>query len=376
MSSLELRRRLMATEPTDIIIDARKGGVSGDAANDAALMEVIHEQGWSKSAKYMTKREAEAVTDIGTYFSNHIDIVDLEAFGYFSSVETVEYNAFAGLTYLKRISIPKNVKYGYGIETTMPTAYMYSLSVNSENPIYSSLDNVLYKNSTTLVLVPKSVEGEIVVREGVTEISSSAFQNCKKVERIVLPDSITAIGQYAFRYCESLQEINLPKKLTALNVYVFDYCPSLTLSEFNLPDVVKASSGSYFGGRTNPPKKINNTRLYLPKVTGEIATYIYGLGSGGIGYVYIGEGCTKITSINPYRQTTIYICMASTPPTLSSLTVKRDVCGKELYVPRDSIQQYRDNEYWAGSFTDIYAVEDINPDLLAYMKFETDTLPQ
>ena len=68
--------------------------------------------------------------------------------------------------------------------------------------------------------------------------------------------------------------------------------------------------------------------------------------------------------------------MASTPPTLSSLTVKRDVCGKELYVPRDSIQQYRDNEYWAGSFTDIYAVEDINPDLLAYMKFETDILPQ
>ena len=373
--SLELRRRLMATEPTDIIIDARYGGVSGNPANDAALMQVIYARKWSKSSEYMTKREAEAVTDIGTYFSNHIDIVDLEAFGYFSSVETVEYNAFAGLTYLKRISIPKNVKYGYGIESTMPTEYMYSLSVNSENPIYSSLDNVLYKNSTTLVLVPKSVEGEIVVRERVTEISSYAFQNCKKVERIVLPDSITAIGQHAFRYCESLQEINLPKKLTALNIYVFDYCPSLTLSEFNLPDVVK-TSGGYFGGRNNPPKRINNTRLYLPKVTGEIATYIYGTGSGKIGYVYIGEGCTKITAINPYVNTTIYVCMASTPPTLLSLAAQRDVCGKELYVPRDAIQQYRDNEYWAGSFTDIYAVEDIDSDLLAYMKFETDILPQ
>lgn len=43
--SLELRRRLMATEPTDIIIDARKGGVSGDKANDAELMEVIYAQG-------------------------------------------------------------------------------------------------------------------------------------------------------------------------------------------------------------------------------------------------------------------------------------------------------------------------------------------
>lgn len=368
-----IRRQQQSFDP--IIIDARKGGVSGDKVNDAALMSVIYAQGWSKSPLYMTQREAEAVTDIGTYFSNHIDIVDLEAFGYFSSVETVEYNAFAGLTYLKRISIPKNVKYGYGIESIMPTEYMYSLSVNSENPIYSSLDNVLYKNSTTLVLVPKSVEGEIVVLEGVTALSSNSFQNCKKVERIVLPNSITAIGQYAFRYCESLQEINLPKKLTALNIYVFDNCPSLTLPEFNLPDVVK-TSGSYFGGRTNPPKRINNTRLYLPKVTGEIATYIYGIGSGRIGYVYIGEGCTKIASINPYVNTTIYVCMASTPPTLSSLTAERDVCGKELYVPRDAIQQYKDNEYWAGSFTDIYAVEDINPNLLAYMKFETDILPQ
>lgn len=372
--SLELRRRLMATEPTDIIIDARKGGVSGDAANDAALMEVIYTQGWSKSPLYMTKREAEAVTDIGTFFSNHIDIVDLEAFGYFSSVKEVKWMAFVGLTYLKRISIPKSVISGSGLEN-MPTEYMYSLSVNSENPIYSSLDNVLYKNSTSIVLVPKSSGGEIVVREGVTALSSTSFQNCKKVERVFLPDSITTIGLRAFMNCESLQEINLPKKLTALNSIVFENCPNLTLPEFNLPEVKTASSGAYFGGRNNPPKRINNNRLYLPKVIGEIAIYIYGLGRGVIGYVYIGEGCTKIASINPYVATTIYVCMASTPPILSSLTVDRDVCGKELYVPRDAIQQYQDNEYWAGSFTDIYAVEDIDPNLLAYMKFETDIKP-
>lgn len=370
-----LRRRLMAKDPTDIIIDARYGGVSGDPANDAALMEVIYAQRWSKSSLYMTKREAEAVTDIGTYFSYHIDIVDLEAFGYFSSVKEVKYEAFMGLTYLKRISIPKSVISGSGLEN-MPSEYMYSLSVNSENPIYSSLDNILYKNSTNIALVPKSVEGEIVVREGVTALSSTSFQNCKKVERVFLPDSITTISLRAFMNCKSLQEINLPKKLTALNSVVFENCPSLTLPEFNLPEVKTASSGVYFGGRNNPPKRINNTRLYLPKVTGEIATYIYGIGSGRIGYVYIGEGCTKISAINPYVSTTIYVCMASTPPTLSSLIVQRDVCGKELYVPRDAIQQYRDNEYWAGSFTNIYAVEDINPDLLAYMKFETDILPQ
>ena len=52
----------------EIIIDARKGGVSGDAANDAALMEVIYEQGWSKSPLYMTKREAKDVSYVGEVF--------------------------------------------------------------------------------------------------------------------------------------------------------------------------------------------------------------------------------------------------------------------------------------------------------------------
>lgn len=82
---LNIRRRMMmAAEPTDIIIDARKGGVYGDASNDAALMEVIYAQWRSNSPKYMTMRESEKVKIMpyGSFQSN-LGITDFSAFNFF-----------------------------------------------------------------------------------------------------------------------------------------------------------------------------------------------------------------------------------------------------------------------------------------------------
>ncbi len=51
--NLELRRRLLGLEPTDIIIDARDGN-----PNSVALMASMHHYGYAYNKKYMTLREA------------------------------------------------------------------------------------------------------------------------------------------------------------------------------------------------------------------------------------------------------------------------------------------------------------------------------
>lgn len=51
---------------------------------------------------------------------------------------------------------------------------------------------------------------EIIVPNGVTRISSSAFRHCKNLKRLTLPDSITEVGYDAFFGCEKLTDVTLP----------------------------------------------------------------------------------------------------------------------------------------------------------------------
>ena len=66
--------------------------------------------------------------------------------------------------------------------------------------------------------------GEIFIREGTTEITNSEFNNCKKLEKIILPDSVTSIGDWAFNYCSNLTEIKFPANLISIGYQAFGDC--------------------------------------------------------------------------------------------------------------------------------------------------------
>lgn len=58
-------------------------------------------------------------------------------------------------------------------------------------------------------------------------IALRAFENCTKLESVVVPNSIKRIGQYAFANCEKLKAISLAGSITSMGTNVFENCKNL-----------------------------------------------------------------------------------------------------------------------------------------------------
>lgn len=85
---------------------------------------------------------------------------------------------------------------------------------------------------------------EIVIEEGITNVSAAAFQACDSLVKVTLPDSVKGIGYYSFSGCENLSEIVFGNGIVIIDGYAFNYCEAL--AEFNIPDGVEVICESVF----------------------------------------------------------------------------------------------------------------------------------
>ena len=90
---------------------------------------------------------------------------------------------------------------------------------------------------------------EILIPDGVKEISDWAFAACENIENITLPDSIEKIGEYAFFDCDSLLSINLSDSITEIGMGIFSNCKSLQL--ICIPNTIKVIPSDAFLGCIN-----------------------------------------------------------------------------------------------------------------------------
>ena len=72
-------------------------------------------------------------------------------------------------------------------------------------------------NSLTAVTLPSTLE----------EIGEGSFESCTALTYICIPDSVKTIGHYAFRYCEGLRSIHIPASVTSIGVRAFADCAYL-----------------------------------------------------------------------------------------------------------------------------------------------------
>ena len=68
----------------------------------------------------------------------------------------------------------------------------------------------------------------VVIPEGVTEIGSYVFEGCESLTSVTIPNSVNTIGGYAFHLCKSLTKVTLPEGLQSIPIGLFEGCDSIT----------------------------------------------------------------------------------------------------------------------------------------------------
>lgn len=137
-------------------------------------------------------------------------------------VTDIEENAFSQCGDLEDIIIPESVT---DIESYLVfSGTKWFEKKKAESTMFIAGGKVIYGRMCT---------GSVEIPEGITEIKSGAFQECKEITGIKLPGSLKIIGSKAFMSCTGLKEIVLPNSLESIGSSAFSSCRGLTDISFS-----------------------------------------------------------------------------------------------------------------------------------------------
>lgn len=290
-------------------------------------------------------------------------------------VKSFGQSAFYGCLNLSSVSISKSV-------TTIPSGCftncirLIRLTVNKDNPYFSSVDGVLYsKDSTVLLLCPNGKSAQFTIPEGVEVLETESFYTCRNLTAIVIPKSVKTINNNAFFACMGLTRFvvdkdnpaycavggvlftkdaknlisypnaksvryTVPVGVTSIDDYAFFACTNLEI--VTLPTSLKRIGSSAFHNCASltsiviPDSVVDINKAafascyYLTSLTiGKAVTQI-----GSDAFLY----CESLNVIRSYMKTAPKI-----GNTVFSL-VDKSKC--ELYVPFGSLDSYTSTLIW------------------------------
>lgn len=91
--------------------------------------------------------------------------------------------------------------------------------------------------------------GILIVPEGIKYINALAFENCKKLKKVIFPNSLVSIGMFAFSFCTNLKEVILNEGLKKIDMEAFENC--IKLKEIIIPKSVTIIKENPFIGCKN-----------------------------------------------------------------------------------------------------------------------------
>lgn len=251
----------------------------------------------------------------------------------------------------------------------------------------TKLEQAFGGSSITSVVVPDTVSSmeraafmhcqelvRVILPEGLRNISSYAFYNCKKLSEINIPSSVSVIGERAFRGCAALREIYLPEGLTEIPSNLFMDCSSLTLC--NIPASVRSIGASAFQnapitGHLEIPYGVTsieygtfwNTK-YTSVTIPESVVKIEGLRAFSIPTLV---SVTLPSSLEILGKETFYGCsslasirvMATTPPSgVTNSTWGGIPSTTMIEVPPESVEAYKADQGWSNYANRIIAMSE------------------
>ena len=179
-------------------------------------------------------------------------------------------------------------------------ANLASITVDGENPNYSSVSGVLFnKDQTTLLTYPGGRSAtSYSVPDTVTQIAGDAFSYSSHLTDVTIPNGVSTINSRTFAVCTKLKSITIPQSVTAIQSYAFQVCSVLndiyyggSLAQWKN---VAVSSGSDLTQVTIHCTEIN-ANLSLPAGTTSIESEAFaGIPDGLV--VHIPASVTQIAS--------------------------------------------------------------------------------
>jgi hypothetical protein len=170
------------------------------------------------------------------------------------------------------VSIPASVT-SIGSQVFAACFNLTAITVDPQNPIYSSRDGVLFdKSQTTLLQYPEGLAGSYAVPGSVTTIATGALAECGGLTSLSIPGSVSTLLDLAICSCPNLGSVTIAGNVASLPNDLFTGCGSLTNVFFqgNAPTVappIYSGSPPIFYGLTNV------AAYYLPGTTGWSNTF-------------------------------------------------------------------------------------------------------
>jgi uncharacterized repeat protein (TIGR02543 family) len=153
------------------------------------------------------------VIGIGYYaFYNCTNVLGVTIPG---GVTSIGDSAFTGCSSMTNLSISGSVT-NIGKRPFSMCTNLTAITVDAQNPAYSSLNGVLFnKNQTALLQYPGGKGGSYAVPARVTRIETLSFLLCPGLTGVAIPASVTSIGEGPFAACANLTNITVSAQNTA-----------------------------------------------------------------------------------------------------------------------------------------------------------------
>ncbi len=172
-------------------------------------------------------------------------------------VVTIEDNVLIGANEITGLRVPASLE-EFGANNLYNLHGLEWIQVDEGNPIYSSIDGVLYNSDATeLLRYPHSKGGTAAIADTVSTISSSAFAK-SDIVGVTIPDSVTVIPYNCFSNCSALAYVDLGN-VVEIESFAFENCTSL--ESLRLPESLRTIGRSAFSGCSNLYEIVNDSDL-------------------------------------------------------------------------------------------------------------------